>query len=177
VPRLIASLQGAADRRGHGWRLRVTAGSEAYVDPVWFTLKQRVRRADGDRDEPSATLLPAEELGTEWEWEETPEVALVVVESVADAIALYRRHAPPFIASLLSSDPSEHEAFYRQIDAPFVGDGFTRWVDGQYALNRPELGLSNWQGGRLFARGGVLSGDSVYTIRTRMFQAADTIHR
>ena len=40
----------------------------------------------------------------------------------------------------------------------------TRWVDGQYALDRPELGLSNWEHGRLFARGGVLSGDSVYTI-------------
>ena len=44
------------------------------------------------------------------------------------------------------------------INAPFVGNGFTRWVDGQYALNRPELGLSNWQYGRLFGRGGVLSG-------------------
>ena len=55
--------------------------------------------------------------------------------------------------------------FYAAVDAPFVGDGFTRWVDGQFALDTPELGLSNWQGGRLFARGGVLSGDSVYTVR------------
>ncbi len=46
----------------------------------------------------------------------------------------------------------------------------TRWVDGQYALNRPELGLSNWQHGRLLARGGVLSGDGVFTVRTRMRQ-------
>ncbi len=56
------------------------------------------------------------------------------------------------------------------IDAPFVGDGFTRWVDGQYALDRPELGLANWQSGRLFGRGGILSGDSVFTLRTRVTQ-------
>ena len=43
----------------------------------------------------------------------------------------------------------------------------TRWVDGQYALRKPELGLSNWEGGRLLGRGGILSGDSVHTIRYR----------
>jgi glutamate-5-semialdehyde dehydrogenase len=48
-----------------------------------------------------------------------------------------------------------------------VGDAFTRWVDGQLALRKPELGLSNWQYGRLFGRGGILSGDTVYTVRTR----------
>ncbi len=63
------------------------------------------------------------------------------------------------------------------MDAPFVGDGFTRWVDGQYALDRPELGLSNWEEGRLFARGGVLSGDSVYTVRTRMKQLEPDLDR
>ena len=30
------------------------------------------------------------------------------------------------------------DAFFARIDAPFVGDGFTRWVDGQYALDTPE---------------------------------------
>ena len=60
------------------------------------------------------------------------------------------------------------------VDAPFVGDGFTRWVDGQYALDTPELGLSNWQGGRLLGRGGVLSGDSVHTIRDLGPPAATT---
>ena len=51
-----------------------------------------------------------------------------------------------------------------------MGNGFTRWVDGQYALDKPELGLSNWQSGRLFGRGGILSGDSAHTIRTRAIQ-------
>jgi glutamate-5-semialdehyde dehydrogenase len=31
----------------------------------------------------------------------------------------------------------------------------------------PELGLSNWEGGRMLGRGAVLSGDSVHTIRYR----------
>ena len=71
------------------------------------------------------------------------------------------------MGSLVSSDPAEHERFFAALDAPFVGDAHTRWVDGQFALGKPELGLSNWQHGRLFARGGVLTGDSVYTVRTR----------
>jgi glutamate-5-semialdehyde dehydrogenase len=53
----------------------------------------------------------------------------------------------------------------------------TRWVDGQYAFNRPELGLSNWEHGRLLARGGVLSGDSVFTVRTRMRQQDPDVSR
>jgi glutamate-5-semialdehyde dehydrogenase len=58
-----------------------------------------------------------------------------------------------------------------------VGNGFTRWVDGQYALGRPELGLSNGQGGRLFARGAELSGEGVFTIRTRAVQSDPDVHR
>ena len=57
------------------------------------------------------------------------------------------------------------------------GDGFTRWVDGQFALLQPELGLSNWQAGRLFGRGGVLSGDSVYTVRLRASIIDPELHR
>jgi len=71
----------------------------------------------------------------------------------------------------------KHEFVWANANAGFVGDGMTRWVDGQYALNRPELGLSNWEHGRLLARGGVLAGDSVYTIRTRMQQKDPGLHR
>ena len=39
-----------------------------------FTTKVTIRRADGDRIEPAATLLDRDELGTEWEWEGSPEV-------------------------------------------------------------------------------------------------------
>jgi glutamate-5-semialdehyde dehydrogenase len=90
---------------------------------------------------------------------------------VAEAVALFNALSPRFAAALISEDPAAHARFYETVDAPFVGDGFTRWVDGQYALNRPELGLSNWENGRLFARGGVLAGDGVFTVRARVRQA------
>ena len=88
-------------------------------------------------------------------------------------------HSPRFIASVIAEDASRRKPTPSMpaVDAAFVGNGFTRWVDGQYAFDRPELGLSNWQGGRLFARGGVLSGDGVYTVRTRMRQRDAAVHR
>lgn len=116
-------------------------------------------------------------LATEWEWDTVPEVAVMVVDDVAQAVAQCNRFSPHFVASLLSEDEAEHETFYRTVDAPFVGDGFTRWVDGQFALLQPELGLSNWQAGRLFGRGGVLSGDSVHTIRLRAKVTDPDLHR
>jgi len=116
-------------------------------------------------------------LATEWEWDSVPEVALVVVDDVAQAVAECNRFSPHFVTSLISDEPSEHEWFYGAVDAPFVGDGFTRWVDGQFALLQPELGLSNWQEGRLFARGGVLSGDSVYSVRLRARVSDPHLHR
>jgi glutamate-5-semialdehyde dehydrogenase len=81
------------------------------------------------------------------------------------------------VASLLGGDAVVRQHFYDTVDAPFVSNGFTRWVDGQFAFDQPELGLSNWQSGRLFARGGVLSGDSVYTVRTSATVRDHGIHR
>lgn len=104
-------------------------------------------------------------LGTEWEWDEMPEVSVVRVRDLDEALELFDLYSPRFILSVLSDDDELLEDAYRSSEAPFVGNGFTRWVDGQYALGRPELGLSNWQDGRLFARGGILSGDGVYSIR------------
>ena len=104
-------------------------------------------------------------------------MSLAVVADVAEAVALFNRHSPRFVASLVTDEAAEHDAFYAAVDAPFVGDGFTRWVDGQFALDTPELGLSNWQAGRLFARGGVLSGDSVYTVRHIATIADPALHR
>lgn len=116
-------------------------------------------------------------LAKEWEWDDVPEVAVVVVDDVAHAVEQCNRFSPHFVASLVSADADEHDAFYRAVDAPFVGNGFTRWVDGQFALVQPELGLSNWQGGRLFGRGGVLSGDSVHTVRLRATVTDPQLHR
>jgi glutamate-5-semialdehyde dehydrogenase len=117
-------------------------------------------------DRPSR-LIGLDELGTESEWETAPELSIVVVDSIDQAVGLFNSLSPRFAASLIGGDATAQQRFYDTVDAPFVADGFTRWVDGQFAFDQPELGLSNWQAGRLFGRGGVLSGDSVFTIRTR----------
>jgi glutamate-5-semialdehyde dehydrogenase len=171
VPLALRALERAGARLSEPYKLHVAQGDERWVPAELFERRVPVRRAEGVVDEAQAEVLPIAELGREWEWERTPEVTLVIVRDVAHAVALFNRYSPQFIASLIAADPGEHERFYASVNAPFVGDGPTRWVDGQKALDRPELGLSNWQSGRLFARGGILSGDSVYTVRTRARQA------
>ncbi|MEM1334835.1 MAG: aldehyde dehydrogenase family protein, partial [Actinomycetota bacterium] len=167
APVVLAGIDAAAATRGVDARLHVVGGSEEFVPGDRFEQVIPVERADGVRTEPAATIVPVEALATEWEWETNPEVTLVVVDDVAEAVALCNRYSPRFVASLVSEDEHEHDEFYAAVDAPFVGNGFTRWVDGQYALDRPELGLSNWENGRMLGRGGVLSGDSVHTLRFR----------
>jgi glutamate-5-semialdehyde dehydrogenase len=176
-PRFLAALEAAGERRGAASKLHVVRGSEGHVPAAWFGRTVEVQRAEGLVEEPQAELLDVDALGREWEWEGSPEVTLVVVEDVEAAVDLFNRHSPRLVGTLVSDDPTEQELFWSRLDAPFVGDGFTRWVDGQYALDRPELGLSNWQHGRLLARSGVLSGDSVFTLRTRAYQQDPDLHR
>jgi glutamate-5-semialdehyde dehydrogenase len=116
-------------------------------------------------------------LGTEWEWENTPEISIVVVDNVNDSIDLFNAHSPSFVLSIISDNKTEVDLAWSRSNAPFFGDGMTRWVDGQYALRKPELGLSNWQNGRTFARGGILSGDSIYTVRYRVRQSDAEVKR
>ncbi len=142
-----------------------------------FDRSVTIRRADGPREEPSASTIDLDGLAVEWEWEQSPEVTLVVVDSVDHAAELCNRYSPHFVASLISRDPAEHDRFYATVDAPFVGNGFTRWVDGQYALDAPELGLSNWQAGRTLGRGAILSGDSVHTVRYRAVVTDHSVRR
>jgi glutamate-5-semialdehyde dehydrogenase len=104
-------------------------------------------------------------------------VTVVVADSLDHAIDLCNTYSPRFTVSIISDDPGEQQLVWSRADAPFVGNGITRWVDGQFALSRPELGLSNWQAGRLFARAGVLSGDSVHTVRLRAVQDDSSLHR
>jgi glutamate-5-semialdehyde dehydrogenase len=177
VPVFLDALEERGRRLGHGYRLHVAAGSEAHVPRALFETKTRVLRAAGEFEEPLASTVAAEVLGHEWEWEGTPEITLWVCPDTDAAIAAFNAQSPRLAASLISTDPAAHAHFFDAIDAPFVGDGFTRWVDGQYALRRPELGLSNWQHGRLFARSGILTGDGVYTIRLRMTQSDPDLHR
>ncbi len=180
VPAFLRALRAAAERRGTNPKLHVAASAEPYVDREWFETVVPISRAEGEVDEPTAELLPPDALdtlGREWEWEDSPEVTLAVVSSVDEAVEWFNRHSPRLVATLIADDPAEHDRFWAGIDAPFVGNGFTRWVDGQFALDRPELGLSNWQHGRLFARSAVLSGDSVFTVRTRAWQDTPDLRR
>jgi glutamate-5-semialdehyde dehydrogenase len=163
------------------------AGAERLV-PVVVAAARRAAAARGATPvlHATASALPlvagaseqaVDTLGTEWEWENDPELSIVVVDTIDQAVELFNRYSPRFVASLLGGDAVVRQRFYDTVDAPFVGDGFTRWVDGQFAFDQPELGLSNWQSGRLFARGGVLSGDSVYTVRTSATVRDHGIHR
>ena len=116
-------------------------------------------------------------LATEWEWDNHPEFTLRLVSDLDEAIELFNTYSPHFVLSVISTNQAEVHHAYKSTESPFFGNGFTRWVDGQYALKRPELGLSNWQNGRLFARGGILSGDGVFTTRYVMTQSDPQQHR
>lgn len=170
VPVFLGALDRAGTRLEASPKLHITDNAAPFVPADWFEPAP-IKRSAGIVTEPKTEPIPASEIGVEWEWEESPEVTLTLVKDVDHAVSLFNHLSPKFVVSLISEDPAEHDAFFVSIDAPFVGNGFTRWVDGQYALNRPELGLSNWQFGRLFGRGGVLSGDTVYTVRGRARQA------
>ncbi len=176
VPRFLGALHDAGVERGATSKLHVAEGDESLVPEEWFA-DATIMRAGGGVTEPRTDPIGRDQLGVEWEWEDSPEVTLVIVPDVDAAIDAFNAQSPKFAASLISEDAAEQARFYELIDSPFVGNGFTRWVDGQYALDRPELGLSNWQFGRLFGRGGVLSGDSAFTIRTRAIQTDPDLRR
>ena len=177
IPRFLQALCMAGERRGQSYKLHVVAGDEDFIPADLFSTSISVRRAAGDIIEPQAESLAVDTLGHEWEWEETPEVSLKIVADNQEAITLFNQYSPQFIVSLIAEDQQAADSFYQLVNAPFFGNGFTRWVDGQYALCRPELGLTNWENGRLFARGGILSGDGVFTIRTKVVQEDPNIHR
>ncbi len=176
IPVFLDALRRAGELRQASPKLHVVEAQTDHIPPQWFERVEIVR-AEGAVEERQTSELGWHQLGQEWEWEESPEVTLAIVESTAHAVELFNEQSPRFAASLVSDDSAAHDRFFAAIDAPFVGDGFTRWVDGQYALNRPELGLSNWENGRLFARGGVLSGDSVFTVRSRVRQRDASLRR
>lgn len=170
VPILMQALDERHQKDGKGYRLHLTLEACSFFNRSLFEELIAVHRSDGLHTEPIATKISEEELGREWEWEQTPEISVTVVDDLAEAATLFNRYSPQFVTSLISEDPEAHDFFFKATNAPFVGDGFTRWVDGQFALQRPELGLSNWQNGRLLGRSGVLSGDSIFAIRLRVRQ-------
>jgi glutamate-5-semialdehyde dehydrogenase len=177
LPVFLDALDRAAADRGTNAKLHVLERDRQHVPAERFATVVPIARAGGPIDEPAAETLVEAQLGLEWEWEDSPEVTLVVVDDLDEAVALFNRYSPRFVLSVLSEDPADHTRAWRSAEAPYVGNGFTRWVDGQYALGTPELGLSNWELGRLYGRSGILSGDSILTVRSRAVQDDPDLHR
>ena len=157
-------------------KLHIDSNHKDLIPEKWFANQNFIVNGSVKAG-PQTDIIASNAIGTEWEWDKYPELTITVAQDLDHAINLFNQYSPHFIVSLISSDQNEHEYCFDHIDSPFIGNGMTRWVDGQYALNRPELGLSNWEFGRLFSRGGVLSGDSVFTVRTRAYQETSELHR
>ena len=174
VPQVFAAAQLAAEQRGTSARIHAVNNADKYLPETGHI---DVHRAEGIKSEPQITSSGVDELAHEFEWEENPELFIVLVNGLDEAIDLFNQYSPQFVVSAVSEDAEERDLVWTKCNAPFFGDGFTRWVDGQFALLRPELGLSNWQSGRLFARGGVLSGDSAFTVRLKVTQQDSDLHR
>lgn len=174
LPTVLSGLEDAAGRRGVRPRIHAVNGAESFL-PSGTTIQ--VHRAEGILDELQVTTAEEASLGIEYEWEDNPECAIVLVDSISHAVELFNAYSPQFIVSVLSENERERDLVWKTANAPFVGDGFTRWVDGQFSLLRPELGLSNWEYGRLFGRSGILSGDSAFSVRLRVQQTDAELHR
>jgi glutamate-5-semialdehyde dehydrogenase len=177
VPVLLEQLTRAAADRGTEPKLHVRERDRDHVPADWFERWVPIARAGGPVDEPQAEVIVEAQLAVEFEWEDSPEVALVVADDVDDAVHLFNRYSPRFVLSLVTADEAERTHVERTAEAPYTGNGFTRWVDGQYALDTPELGLSNWELGRLLGRSGILSGDAIHTVRSRAVQTDLDLHR
>ena len=153
--------------------LNVLVLERAAVDRLGPVIEQTLRElgaqvavVPGSEGIVSAARTIAEaELGREWEWDTIPELSFVVARDFSEAVALINRYSPKFVASILSERAGAFESFYAAVEAPYVSNAFTRWVDGQWAWHRPELGLTNWETGRLLGRSGFLSGDDLTSVR------------
>jgi glutamate-5-semialdehyde dehydrogenase len=174
VPVVFDAAHRAGRTRGHAPRIHAVNGSEDFMTS---NSQISVVREAETRNEQQVSTASIEALSKEFEWEENPEFFVVLVESLKESVQLFNAYSPRFIVSAVSESSEEIDYVWNQSNAPFVGDGLTRWVDGQFALLRPELGLSNWENGRLFARSGILSGDSAFTIRLRVRQSDKNLHR
>jgi glutamate-5-semialdehyde dehydrogenase len=135
-------------------RLHVVAGSEAFVPAEWFHTTVSIDRADGTSDEPMRHAC--RRVG--------PGGRVGVGGRAGGHARRGRRPRRTASSSATATAPLRRLARQRPTRAEHDGstsgrrpvrrDGFTRWVDGQYALDKPELGLSNWQHGRMLGRGG-----------------------
>ena len=132
----LDALQNAAVRRGANPKLWVTEGDEGLVPAHWFPLRHGHQSRGRSGPSPSQRPFLTDRLGIEWEWEESPEVTLTVVDSVDEAVELFNRHSPKLVASLIDDDPDSQERFYETVGRalrgqrvhPLGGRPVSRWA-------------------------------------------------
>jgi len=157
---ILKVLEKRGQGLGHGYRLHVSKSAKVFLPHLI-----------------QADLIDEDKLGQEWEWDKVPEITIHAVDDLDSAIEFFNRQSSRFVASLISVNKKHQAQFINTIEAPFVGNGFTRWVDGQYVYHRPELGLSNWQEGRILGRSGILSGANLFTVKLIMRQSEKELER
>ena len=173
LPTILRAVSEAAARRNADGIVHLISGDDTQELDV-----DAVKRIASQTDE-RLRVMPAsvEDLQTEWEWENDPEITVLIVEGFEQAVSAFNEASPRLVASIISEDPRDHEYGWNHLSCPFVGDGFSRWVDGQFAFRRPELGLSNWESGVPLGRGAILSGSDIHSVRYRVRQRDQDLHR
>ncbi len=96
MPRVTAGLQEAARRRSSNPKVHVVDGAQGALPAEWFTEKVAIGRSGGDVQETRAEMIDPHRLGHEWEWEESPEITVVAVGSVEEAVRLFNETVPAF---------------------------------------------------------------------------------
>ena len=91
VPVLLDGLNEAAAKLKQDYRLHVVEGSEEFIPGEAFTRKVQISRADGQQEEIQATTLALADIGQEWEWENSPEMTLIIVKNLQEAIELFNK--------------------------------------------------------------------------------------
>ena len=88
VPVFLDALDRAGERRGANTKLHVVADQVDHDPRRVVRADVAIARAEGDVAEPQTATLGWDDLGHEWEWEDSPEVTLAIVESVDHAVEL-----------------------------------------------------------------------------------------
>ena len=94
MPAALEAIKRAGERRGALPKLHVLDASVEYVSREWFERSVPISRAEGEILELQAEPIAQERLGDEWEWEESPEVTIAVVDSVDEAVEWFNRYSP-----------------------------------------------------------------------------------
>ena len=111
MPVVLDALNDAANALGTSYKVHVESGSVSYVNVDLFDVDVQIERVDGVQTEKQCVSLGRDHLGHEWMWESSPEIALVVVDSVDEAIELCNQYSPQFVASLITQNQIELMGF------------------------------------------------------------------